>query len=78
MADDHHRAPAQIGIAFDDPAIMQVAVEHRRLARIELPAHGGMDAVGADQQIAFRFARRLPGRIAEVRDDLVAALLAGW
>ena len=75
MADDHHRAPGEVRIAFDDAAIVQVAVEHRRLARIEVPAHGGMDAVGADQEIALRFAGRRTGRICEARDDLVAALL---
>ena len=75
MADHDHRRTREIGLARDDAAIVQIAVEHRRFARVEVPAHGGMDAVGADQEIAFRLARRLPGRIDEVRDDLVAALL---
>ena len=34
-----------------------------------------MDAVGADQEVAFRFAGRPAGRIGEARKDLVAALL---
>jgi len=32
-----------------------------------------VDAVGADQQISFRFARRPAGRIDEAGEDLVAA-----
>ena len=75
VADDHHRASGQIRIAFDDPAIVQIAVEHRGFAGIEMPAHGGVDAVGTDQQVSFRFARRLAGRIDEAGKDLVAALL---
>ena len=58
MAHDHHGAPGQVRIACDDAAIVQVAVEHRRLARIEVPAHRRMNAVGADQEIALRFAGR--------------------
>ena len=64
----------QIRIAFDDPAIVQIAVEHRGFRRVEMPAHGGVDAVGADEQIALRLARRPAGRIVEVGKDLVAAL----
>ena len=40
-----------------------------------MPAHRGMDAVGADQDVAFGLASRLARRIGEARDDLGAALL---
>jgi hypothetical protein len=60
VTDDHHRAPGQIRIAFDNAAIVQIAVEHRGFAGIEMLAHGGVDAVGADQQIALRFADGRP------------------
>ena len=74
MADDRHGASGQVGLAFDDAAIMQVAVEHGLLARIEMPAHRGMNAVGANQNVACRFAGDVPGGITELRDDLVVAL----
>ena len=39
-----------------------------------MPAHGGVDAVGADEQIALRLAHRPAGRIVEMGKDLVTAL----
>ena len=75
MADHRHRRAGEIRRGLDDAAIVQIAVEHRLLARIEMLAHRGMDAVGADQDVALGLAHGLAGRIGEARDDLVAALL---
>ena len=75
MADHRHRRASEIGLRLDDAAVVQIAVEHRLLAGIELLAHRGVDAVGADQDVGFVFGDRLAGWIGETRDHLAAALL---
>src|SRR5205823_6453890 len=65
----------EVGIALDDAAVVQIAVEDRGFAGIEVPAHGGVDAVGTDQQVTLDLTDGLTGRIDETRDDLVATLL---
>jgi len=75
VADHRHRGAGEVRPGLDDAAVMQIAVEHRLLALVELLAHGGVDAVGADQNIALGLADRLARRIGEARDHGVAALL---
>ena len=75
VADHRHRRAGEIRRRFDDAAVVQIAVEHRHLARVEMLAHRGLDAIGADENVALGLARGLAGRIGEPRDDLVAALL---
>ena len=52
VANHRHRRAGEIGRGLDDAAVVQIAVEHRLLVRIEVLAHRGMDAVGADQDVA--------------------------
>ena len=75
VADHRHRRAGEIGRGLDDAAIVKVPVEHRLLARIEMLTHGGVNAVGADQDVALRLACGLARRIGETGDDAIAALL---
>src|SRR6185312_13295357 len=75
MADHRHRGAGEIGLRLDGAAVVQIAVEHRFLARIEMRPYRRMDAVGADQDVALGLARGLARRTGEASDDLSAALL---
>src|SRR6185437_16656098 len=72
----HHRGAAEERLAHGDTAPHEDALPLRRpFVGIKVGTHGGVDAVGADQDIAFGLSDRLAIAIDELRENLVAPLL---
>ena len=74
----HHGGAAEIRLADGDAAPHQDALPlGRAFVGIEVRAHGGVDAVGADQDVGLRRLDGIAAAVDEAGDDLAALLLEG-